>query len=147
MKCPICGNALKISKKNPEFALCYECRKKFRIPKKEEPKVEEKPEVPEKTEEPVDEDMIGATMVFSRREVRDALRKQNAARRAEKAAIKKQAEAANEEEGFHLRYANIPPKEIREKQEEEMKKAYDELLSIGKEERSKKKRGLFGRKR
>lgn len=40
---------------------------------------------------------------------------------------------------FHFRYANIPPKEVREKQEREMRKAYDELLSIGKEEKEKKR--------
>ena len=36
------------------------------------------------------------------------------------------------------KYANIPPKHVREKREEEMKKAYDELLAIGEEERKKR---------
>ena len=53
---------------------------------------------------------------------------------------------AEDDSEFHLRYANIPPKSVREKQEREMRKAYDELLSIGKEERSSKKHGLFGKR-
>ena len=42
--------------------------------------------------------------------------------------------------------ANIPPKPVREKREREMRKAYDELLAIGREER-KERRGLFGRRK
>ena len=33
------------------------------------------------------------------------------------------------------KYANIPPKHVREKREREMRRAYDELLAIGEEER------------
>ena len=34
MKCPICGDTLTPSKKNPDYMLCHSCRKKFRIPEK-----------------------------------------------------------------------------------------------------------------
>ena len=34
MKCPICGDTLTPSKKNPDYMLCHSCRKKFRLPKK-----------------------------------------------------------------------------------------------------------------
>ncbi len=31
MKCPICGQELTQSKKDPNYMLCYNCRKKFRV--------------------------------------------------------------------------------------------------------------------
>ena len=83
MNCPKCGNELRISKKDPSFGLCDNCRKKFRLP-----------------EEPVHQ----------------------------------------EEEEHYPKYANIPPKMVREKREREMRRAYDELLAIGEEERKKKKK-------
>lgn len=53
----------------------------------------------------------------------------------------------DDEEQPALRYANIPSKKIREKREEEMKKAYDELLAIGEEERKHKRFSLFKRRK
>lgn len=93
MKCPKCGNELRISKKDPNFALCDICRKKYRIPNQ------------------------------NRKPAKDY-----------------------EEEEHYPKYANIPPKSVREKRENEMRKAYDELLAIGREERE-GKRGLFGRRK
>lgn len=172
MKCPICGNELKLSEKKPGYALCHNCRKKFKLPKRAPRKAAEqgKPvsqtaDTPKSKAPVLDDELTDRTQIFSREEVRDALRKANAARKAEKAAgrtaekkasrvASRQATTSAETESnqdddveFHLRYANIPPKEVREKQEREMRKAYDELLSIGKEERSTKKRGLFGRRK
>lgn len=181
MKCPICGEELTLSKKNPGYALCHNCRKKFRLPKKTLKKApesgkpksrpDEKPPVKPagRPKSPVlDDEMTDRTQVFSREEVRAALRKANSERKAEKAAQRAAAKSASrkasaasrfsgaedlgtsadEDNGeYHFRYANIPPKEVREKQEREMRKAYDELLSIGEEERSSKKRGLFGRRK
>lgn len=43
-------------------------------------------------------------------------------------------------EEHYPKYANIPPETVRKKREDEMRKAYDELLAIGEEERSKKKK-------
>ena len=34
MKCPICGQELRPSKKDPDYFLCYECKKKFKVPQK-----------------------------------------------------------------------------------------------------------------
>jgi ribosomal protein L37AE/L43A len=107
MKCPTCKKELILSKKNPGYALCHNCRKKYKLPS----------EAPAK-ETPV---------------------------KKAPAQTPKQEEASDGE--YHFRYANIPPKEVREKQEREMRRAYDELLSIGKEEREKKKRGFFGRRK
>ena len=47
----------------------------------------------------------------------------------------KAPQAQKEEEEHYPKYANIPPKAVREKRETEMRRAYDELLAIGKEER------------
>ena len=107
MKCPICGDTLTPSKKNPDYMLCHSCRKKFRIPEKHTT-------APAKTA-PV---------------------------RTEPAVSDK-----DDDVEFHFRYANIPPKEVREKQEREMRKAYDELLSIGKEAKEKKRHGFFHRRK
>ena len=38
MKCPICGGELKQGKKNPEYLLCYHCRKRFKKPERQEKK-------------------------------------------------------------------------------------------------------------
>ena len=147
MKCPICGNELKVSKKNPDYVLCHNCRKKFRLPKKKKENTPAaKSTIPE-----TDSEMTDRTQVFSRKEVRAALRKANEERKAKKAAGISPKPPVEADDGddmeYHFRYANIPPKEIRQKQEQEMRKAYDELLSIGKEERTSKKRGLFRRKK
>lgn len=83
MNCPKCGNELRISKKDPSFGLCDNCRKKFRLP---------------------------------------------------------EGSVHQEEEEHYPKYANIPPKKVREKREREMRRAYDELLAIGEEERKKKKK-------
>ena len=45
MKCPICGQELRPGKKDPNYLLCYNCKKKFKAPaakpKKEEVEAEE----------------------------------------------------------------------------------------------------------
>lgn len=168
MKCPICGDELKPSKKDPRYMLCHSCRKKFKIPggsKTAEKQTDAPPRkavspAPEEDPAMLDEELTEQTQVFSRRDVRAALRKANEERKAEKAARKAgkaaarkgtapapAAEQTEEDDGdYHFRYANLPPKSVREKQEREMRRAYDELLSIGKEERSAKKHGLFGRR-
>lgn len=90
MKCPKCGEELRMSQKQPGYALCDQCRKKFRIPETAKAKT------------------VPST---------------------------KPVKAAKEEEEHYPKYANIPPKAVREKRENEMRRAYDELLAIGEEER------------
>lgn len=51
-----------------------------------------------------------------------------------------------EEEEHYPKYANIPPKHVRQKREREMRRAYDELLSIGAEE-SRPRFSFFRRKK
>ena len=88
MKCPICGQELKPGKKDPNYLLCYNCKKKFKVPQK-------KVKTVEKEQEPEQEDQ---------------------------------------------KYSNIPPKHVRQKREEEMRKAYDELLAVGDGKSKKKKK-------
>ncbi|MCB6201112.1 hypothetical protein [Extibacter muris] len=74
MKCPKCGQPLKPSQKDPDYMLCFNCRKKFKLP-----------------------------------------------------GTKQRGEEESQ------KYANIPPKKVRDKREKEMRKAYDELLSVEEE--------------
>ena len=83
MKCPICGQELRPGKKDPNYLLCYNCKKKFKVPSGKAKKEQEERTAP--------------------------------------------------------KYANIPPKHVREKREDEMRKAYDELLSIEDGKKKKKK--------
>ena len=82
----ICGQELRPGKKDPNYLLCYNCKKKFKIPQSAH-KVQKRAEKPEPEEQ---------------------------------------------------KYSNIPPKEVREKREQEMRDAYDELLAVG-DGRKKKK--------
>ncbi len=79
MKCPICGQQLRPGKKDPNYLLCYNCKKKFKVPQQ------------------------------------------------------------NKEAEPEQKYSNIPPKKVREKRETEMRKAYDDLLSIEDEKKEEKK--------
>ena len=88
MKCPICGQELRPGKKDPNYLLCYNCKKKFKIPQSAH-KVQKRAEKPEPEEQ---------------------------------------------------KYSNIPPKEVREKREQEMRDAYDELLAVGDGKKKKKKK-------
>lgn len=49
MKCPICGQQLRPSKKDPNYLLCYDCKKKFKNPATKEQRAEKR------TEKKVDE--------------------------------------------------------------------------------------------
>lgn len=42
MKCPICGETLRPGKKDPNYLLCYSCKKKFKAPQKKKASGEEK---------------------------------------------------------------------------------------------------------
>ena len=46
MKCPICGQELRPGKKDPNYLLCYNCKKKFKIPQSAH-KVQKRAEKPE----------------------------------------------------------------------------------------------------
>ena len=42
MKCPICGEQLRPGKKDPNYLLCYNCKKKYKAPQSSAPKKETK---------------------------------------------------------------------------------------------------------
>ena len=87
MKCPICGQELRPGKKDPNYLLCYNCKKKFKIPQSAHKSTEES----------------GKNRNLKNRSIR----------------IYRQ-------------------KEVREKREQEMRDAYDELLAVGEWEKKKK---------
>ena len=107
MKCPTCGGPLKPSKKDPDYLLCYTCKKKFKVPQ------HQAEDVAPKTER------MSAKKEAGRR---DSAKKEN---------VKKERSVREQ------KYSNIPPKEVRDKREREMKKAYDDMLSVEEEKVSK----------
>ena len=107
MKCPTCGGPLKPSKKDPDYLLCYTCKKKFKVPQ------HQAEDVATKTER------MSAKKEAGRK---DSARKEN---------VKKERSVREQ------KYSNIPPKEVRDKREREMKKAYDDMLSVEEEKVSK----------
>ena len=117
MKCPTCGGPLKPSKKDPDYLLCYTCKKKFKVSQ------HQTEDAAPKTER------ISAKKEAGRRDSvkKDSARKENAKKERP---VKEQ------------KYSNIPPKEVRDKREREMKKAYDDMLSV-EDERYLKHRLLF----
>lgn len=119
MKCPICGETLKPSKKDSDYLLCYTCKKKFKVPQSQET-VEDRP-APKK----VSREQAHAPKKASREQA-PASRKTS----------REQAHAPKKASG-RQQYSNIPPKEVRDKREREMKKAYDEMLAIEDEKVSK----------
>ena len=102
MKCPTCGGPLKPSKKDPDYLLCYTCKKKFKVPQHQA------------------KDVAPKTERMSAK--KDSARKEN---------VKKERSVREQ------KYSNIPPKEVRDKREREMKKAYDDMLSVEEEKVSK----------
>mgnify|MGYP001136727208 CR=1 FL=1 len=107
MKCPTCGGPLKPSKKDPDYLLCYTCKKKFKVPQ------HQAEDVAPKTERMSVKKEAGR---------RDSAKKEN---------VKKECSVREQ------KYSNIPPKEVRDKREREMKKAYDDMLSVEEEKVSK----------
>lgn len=107
MKCPICGEQLRPGKKDPNYLLCYNCKKKYKAPQSSAPKKETK------------------------------VSKSSASK--QKAKTKKLKVQEDEEDDDEQRYSNLPPKKVRDKREDEMRRAYDEMLAVG-DGRSKKKK-------
>lgn len=104
MKCPICGQQLRPGKKDPNYLLCYNCKKKYKAPQSDAVKRTEK-----------------------------ASQSSAPRKKAKPARVK------DYEEEEEKRYSNVPPKKVRDKREEEMRRAYDEMLSVG-DGKSKKKK-------
>ena len=65
VKCPRCGRELRASKKDPAFALCDTCRKKYRITKSEQVIAEKKPRKSKKKTYIIIAGVVLAIMVIS----------------------------------------------------------------------------------
>ncbi len=104
MKCPICGETLTPSKKDPDYLLCYTCKKKFKVPAK------------------------------AKAEDDDLEEQEKAPKKAPKKKTAEPAKSANKK-FKEQKYSNIPPKDVRDKREREMKKAYDDMLSVEEDEK------------
>ena len=87
MKCPTCGGPLKPSKKDPDYLLCYTCKKKFKVSQ------HQTEDAAPKTER------ISAKKEAGRRDSvkKDSARKENAKKERP---VKEQ------------KYSNIPPKYV-----------------------------------
>ena len=91
MKCPTCGGPLKPSKKDPDYLLCYTCKKKFKVPQHQA---------------------------------------EDVATKTERMSAKKEAGRRDSAKKDSARKENV-------KKEREMKKAYDDMLSVEEEKVSK----------
>lgn len=121
MKCPVCGEQLRPGKKDPNYLLCYTCKKKYKAPQKNSLK---------------EKDTSTSTgKKMGKKEAADSSKpkkRNNNTNDTKKVSV--------EDEDFSgQKYSNIPPKKVRDKREEEMRKAYDELLAVGDGKKKKKK--------
>mgnify|MGYP006939732302 CR=1 FL=1 len=117
MKCPTCGGPLKPSKKDPNYLLCYTCKKKFKVPQHQHKEAEADIEdVPVKKE---------------------PARRESVKRESARTEADRKGSGRKEHPKKEQKYSNIPPKEVRDKREHEMKKAYDEMLAVEDEKVSK----------
>lgn len=119
MKCPTCGGPLKPSKKDPDYLLCYTCKKKFKVPQHQA------------------EDVAPKTERMSAKKERMSAKKEAGRRDSAKKDSARKENVKKERSVREQKYSNIPPKEVRDKREREMKKAYDDMLSVEEEKVSK----------
>lgn len=137
MNCPKCGEPLRISKKDPSYGLCDNCKKKFKLP---EDSIKE--EAPAAKTAPVKEAVAKEAPATQKpRKKRPAEASSENAQRKKRPAKKSNSHAQtgyytddqyDDEQPHHhkKKYANIPPSKVRSKRETEMRSGYDELLSI-----------------
>lgn len=135
MKCPICGNEL-ICKKQAvsvdangesvfnEFAICHTCKKKWNLDKQRAKKAAEIKEAKPKEVKP--------TEAKPNSEGIDPIKVKSASAGTAKPRAKRPAESAKKEAvGQTTTFSNIPPLEVREKREREVKANYENMLSQG----------------
>lgn len=122
MKCPVCGQQLRPGKKDPNYLLCYNCKKKYKAPQSETSKQESNTTKKSASKQESRSSKAGTVQQKTRK-----------------------AKPRDEEEG--TRYSNLPPKKVRDKREEEMRRAYDEMLAVGDGKSKKKKANTKKRQR
>ena len=144
MKCPKCGNELRESKKTPGYFLCDSCKKKFSqetLDRVQSAKpVRRKKPAPVKPEE---QDETTQTETIQTEEFQadpvqeEAVQTETAPEETEKETVTEEyvqddPSAQSRPEG--QTYSNIPPEEIRNAREKEMKANYEAMLNIKDEE-------------
>lgn len=100
MICPKCGRKLQISKKDPNYALCSQCRKKYKINSAGGSQ-------PHPNQKPSDTEKHTQTGYFTDDQYDDG-----------------------QPHTRKKKYANVPPSKVRSTREADMRHGYDELLSI-----------------
>lgn len=125
MKCPVCGQQLRPGKKDPNYLLCYNCKKKYKAPQSETGRQE-----------------AGG----SKKSTPKQGAKNSGSSVSSKTSKKTKKEKVRDDED-EQRYSNLPSKKVRDKREEEMRRAYDEMLSVGDGRGKKKKANTKKRQR
>lgn len=144
MKCPKCGNELRESKKTPGYFLCDSCKKKFSqetLDRFQSAKpVHRKKPAPVKPEE---QDETTQTETIQTEEFQadpvqeEAVQTETAPEETEKETVTEeyvQDDPAAQSRPEGQTYSNIPPEEIRNAREKEMKANYEAMLNIKDEE-------------
>lgn len=144
MKCPKCGNELRESKKTPGYFLCDSCKKKFSqetLDRFQSAKpVRRKKPAPVKPEE---QDETAQTETIQTEEFpadpvqEEAVQTETAPEETEKETVTEESvqdDPAAQSRPEGQTYSNIPPEEIRNAREKEMKANYEAMLNIKDEE-------------
>ena len=144
MKCPKCGNELRESKKTPGYFLCDSCKKKFSqetLDRFQSAKpVRRKKPAPVKPEE---QDETTQTETIQTEEFQadpvqeEAVQTETAPEETEKETVTEeyvQDDPAAQSRPEGQTYSNIPPEEILNAREKEMKANYEAMLNIKDEE-------------
>lgn len=144
MKCPKCGNELRESKKTPGYFLCDSCKKKFSqetLDRFQSTKpVRRKKPAPVKPEE---QDETAQTETIQTEEFQadpvqeEAVQTETAPEETEKETVTEESvqdDPAAQSRPEGQTYSNIPPEEIRNAREKEMKANYEAMLNIKDEE-------------
>lgn len=144
MKCPKCGNELRESKKTPGYFLCDSCKKKFSqetLDRFQSAKpVRRKKPAPVKPEE---QDETAQTETIQTEEFQadpvqeEAVQTETAPEETEKETVTEESvqdDPAAQSRPEGQTYSNIPPEEIRNAREKEMKANYEAMLNIKDEE-------------
>lgn len=124
MKCPKCGNELRESKKTPGYFLCDSCKKKFSQETLERfqlsASAQKKSDVVKSHED--DKEPV---VPKSEKEVETKLEQKKSRGKSDTTPVNPEKISPEEQT-----YSNIPPEEIRNEREKEMKANYEAMLNI-----------------
>ena len=144
MKCPKCGNELRESKKTPGYFLCDSCKKKFSQETldrfqsaKPVRRTKPAPVKPEEQDETTQTETIQTEEFQADPVQEETVQTETAPEETEKETVTEeyvQDDPAAQSRPEGQTYSNIPPEEIRNAREKEMKANYEAMLNIKDEE-------------